>query len=169
MKDRIAQVVSGLSTSPEIVTACLAALPVTELRFSIPYATFALHLNWSSALIWSLIGNLLPVPVILLLLDPAQKLMRRWKKMDKFFDWLFARTRRRGKIVERFRFIGLALFVAVPLPVTGAWTGSVAAYLFGIRFVPAMVSITIGVCIAGTIITLACQGFLGFWNLGSGF
>ncbi len=169
MKDKIAQVVTGLSTNPEIVTACLAALPVTELRFSIPYATFALHLNWSSALLWSLIGNLLPVPVILLLLDPAQKFLRRWSTMDKFFEWLFARTRRRGKVVERFRVIGLALFVAIPLPVTGAWTGSVAAYLFGIRFVPAMIAISFGVSVAGTIITLACQGFLGFWNLGANF
>lgn len=169
MKDRIAQLVTGLSTSPEIVTACLAALPVTELRFSIPYAIFALKLNWSTALLWSLIGNLLPVPVILLLLDPAQAMMRRWSTMDRFFDWLFARTRRRGKIVERFRVIGLALFVAIPLPITGAWTGSVAAYLFGIRFAPAMVAISIGVSIAGIIISLACEGFLGFWNLGAHF
>ena len=169
MKDRIVQALTGLSFSPELVTMCLAALPVTELRFSIPYATFALRLDWQDALSWSLLGNLLPVPVILLALDPAQRLLGRIAFMGRFFDWLFARTRRRGKIVERYRVIGLALFVAIPLPITGAWTGSVAAYLFGIRFIPALIAICIGVAFAGVILTLACQGVLGFWDLSHGF
>ena len=50
-----------------------------------------------------------------------------------FFDWLFARTRRRGRLIKRFELIGLILFVAIPLPVTGAWTGSLAAFLFGVK------------------------------------
>lgn len=169
MKEKIAHLISGLSANPEIVTLLLATLPVTELRFSIPYATFVLNMTWQDALIWSMIGNLIPVPIILLFLDPAQKFLSRWEFMEKFFDWLFARTRRRGKLIERFKMIGLALFVSIPLPVTGAWTGSVAAYLFGIRFIPAMISISAGITIAGTIVTLACQGVIGFWDPGSRF
>ena len=169
MKDNIASFVSDLSLNNELITSLLAMLPITELRFSIPYGTFALDLEWQSALLWSLVGNLLPVPFILLLLDPAQKILNRIGFMKKFFEWLFARTRRRSKVVENYRVLGLALFVAIPLPVTGAWTGSVAAYIFGIRFIPSIIAITLGICIAGTIVTLACQGVIGFWDLSNAF
>jgi len=169
MKDKISQLITGLSFSPEIITAILASLPITELRGSIPWATFVLKLDWQSALCWSLLGNLMPVPFILLLLDPAQKVLCRWSIMDRFFEWLFARTRRRGKVVERYRAIGLAMFVAIPLPVTGAWTGALAAYIFGIRFVPAVIAICIGISIAGIIITLGCQGVIGFWDFSRRF
>ena len=167
MTEQIADFFTGLPN--ELITTCLAALPVTELRGSIPWATFALKMTWESALIFSIIGNLIPVPFILLMLNPAEKLLSRWSLLDRFFHWLFARTRRRGKVVERYKALGLILFVAIPLPVTGAWTGSVAAYVFGVRFVPALICIAIGVCIAGTVVTLACQGLLGFWDLSQRF
>jgi len=76
--------------------------------------------------------------------------------------WLFERTRRRGKIINRYERIGLALFVAIPLPVTGAWTGSLAAVLFGLKFKHAFLSIFIGVLIAGMIVT--CATLLG-WTI----
>ena len=164
--ERIAELFTGLP--PESITACLAALPVTELRGSIPWATFVLDLTWQKALLWSIIGNLAPVPFILLLLQPAEKLLSRWNIMDKFFKWLFTRTRKRSKIVERYKALGLIIFVAIPLPITGAWTGSVAAYLFGVRFIPALLCLIAGVCIAGVVVTMACQGLLGFWDLSQG-
>ena len=167
MTERITDFFTGLPD--ELVTACLAALPVIELRGSIPWATFILKLSWESALLFSIIGNLVPVPLILLLLKPAEKLLSRWIVMDRFFQWLFARTRRRGKVVERYMALGLILFVAIPLPVTGAWTGTVAAHVFGVRFGPALVCITAGVCIAGIVVTLACQGLLGFWDISQNF
>jgi len=165
--ERLALFFTGLP--PETVTALLAMLPVTELRGSIPWATFVLELNWQGALGWSILGNLLIVPFILLLLDPARRLLGRFPLFGRFFDWLLARTRRRGKVVERYRAIGLAMFVSIPLPVTGAWTGAVAAYVFGIRFWPALLAIAVGVCIAGTIVTMACQGLIGFWDLSQRF
>lgn len=169
MKDKIAHAISGLSSNPEVITLLLATLPVTELRFSIPYATFALDMSWQQSFLWSFIGNLLPVPFILFFLDPAQQFLSRWSFMDRFFNWLFARTRLRGKVVEKYKIIGLTMFVAIPLPVTGAWTGSVAAYLFGIRKIPAFLAVGLGITIAATIVTLACQGVLGFWDLGPKF
>lgn len=167
MADKIASLFHWLS--PEILTALLAALPVTELRGAIPWSIFVLKLDWQSAIGWSLIGNILPVPAILILLDPVQQELRRFIVMDRFFNWIFARTRRRGKLVETYKAIGLALFVAIPLPVTGAWTGAIAAYLFGIRFIPALIAISIGVTIAGIVVTLACMGFIGFWDLSQRF
>jgi len=142
---------------------------VTELRGSIPWATFALDMTWQNAVLWSILGNIVPVPFILLFLRPAERFLSRWYLMDRFFQWLFARTRRRGKFVERYKALGLILFVAIPLPVTGAWTGSVAAHLFGVRFGSALVCIIAGICIAGIVVTLACQGMLGFWDLSQRF
>jgi len=169
--ERIAQVLSDFFSgiSPEFLTSVLAALPLTELRGSIPWATFVLDLDWRSTLLWSIAGNLVPVPLILLLIEPVKDILCRFPIFERFFAWLFARTHRRGRVVERYRAIGLALFVAIPLPVTGAWTGSLAAFIFGIRFLPAVASIAIGVTIAGVIITLACQGILGFWDISRQF
>ena len=169
MSDQIAFFISSLSSSSELVTVALAALPILELRGAIPFATFVLNMNWQSAFFWSFCGNILPVPFILLLLGPAEKFLSQTLSMNRFFEWLFNRTQRKGKVIERYKAIGLILFVAIPLPVTGAWTGAVAAYIFGIRFLPAFVSICLGVAIAGVIVTLACQGVIGFWDLSHKF
>lgn len=167
MAERIAELFAGLP--PELITALLGAIPLTELRGSIPWAIFVLDLSWQKALLFSIIGNLLPMPFIILLLDPAEKFLSRWSLFDRFFKWLFTRTRKRSGVVERYKAIGLMLFVAIPLPVTGAWTGSVAAHIFGIRFWRALVALAAGVCIAGIIVTLACQGAIGFWDISQKF
>ena len=87
---------------------------------------------------------------------------------ERFFNWLFERARRRGRMIEKYERIGLALFVAVPLPVTGAWTGSLVAVLLGLRVKTAFISIAIGVFIAGIIVTtLSLLGWLGALIAGS--
>lgn len=167
MTEQLAQIFDSLG--PELLTLALACLPISELRGAIPWAVFVLDMSWQKALTFGIIGNLIPVPFILLLLEPAEKWLSKWKIFRLFFDWLFARTRQRGKIVERFKAIGLTLFVAIPLPVTGAWTGALAARIFGVRFIPAIACVTLGVCIAGVIVTLACQGLIGFWDISRKF
>jgi uncharacterized membrane protein len=114
---------------------------------------------WYYAFLLGVIGNLLPVPFILLFLETATRLLSRVRLFDRFLNWLFERTRRRGKIIQKYERIGLVLFVAIPLPVTGAWTGSLAAVLFGLKFKHAFLSIFIGVLIAGVIIT--CLSYFG--------
>ena len=91
--------------------------------------------------------------------------MRRYKLWDRFFTWLFERTRRRGRLVERFEALGLVLFVAVPLPVTGAWTGCVAAFIFKIPLKLALPAIISGIMIAGTVVTLASLGMITIWGI----
>jgi uncharacterized membrane protein len=122
---------------------------------------------WYYALLLAVIGNLLPVPFILFFLNSATRVLSRVPFFDRFLTWLFERTRRRGRIIEKYKRIGLILFVAIPLPVTGAWTGSLAAVLFGLRFRHAMLSIFIGVLIAGAIVTcLSLSGLtlFGMWQ-----
>ena len=131
----------------------VAALPIAELRLAIPGAIKFLETPWYYAFLIAVIGNILPVPFILLFLEAATRLLGKVAVFECFLNWLFERTRRRGKIIHKYKRIGLVLFVAIPLPVTGAWTGALAAVLFGIKFKHAFISIFIGVIIAGIIVT----------------
>ena len=141
----------------ELYIMLIAASPVVELRGAIPLALFY-DFPVSKAFFLSLIGNLIPVPLILITLAPLSRWIRKFKFWSKLFDSSLERTRRRAKIVERFKFLGLVFFVAIPLPGTGAWTGSLAASIFGIRFRYALLAITIGVIIAGCVVTLLSIG-----------
>jgi uncharacterized membrane protein len=137
-----------------------AASPIIELRGAIPIAIGKYHFTWYYAYLFSVIGNILPVPFLLKFLDPIISILSRIKVLDRLIQWFLAWTRRRSKIVERYERIGLALFVAVPLPITGAWTGSILAVLLGLRFRYALISIITGVLIAGAIVT--CASVLGW-------
>ena len=154
----------SLDLSDVLWVLALAALPISELRGAIPVAITSFHFPWYYTFVLAVIGNLLPVPFILLFLDTASRLLSKVGFFDRILKWLFAQTRRRGKIIERYERIGLALFVAIPLPVTGAWTGSLAAVLFGLKFKHALLSIFIGILIAGTIVT--CATLLGWTVFG---
>ncbi len=113
-------------------------------------------------------GNMLPIPFILLLLGPVSKFLMRFALGRKFFDWLFARTRRKSASIEKYEALGLTLFVAIPLPVTGGWTGAMAAFLMGIPFWKSMLYILMGVMIAGVIMTiLALLGWIGAFIAGA--
>lgn len=139
------------SFSKELAVVAIAAMPVSELRGAIP---FALAMGFSPVKAYTLafIGNLIPVIPLLFLLQPVANKLRHIKIFEKFFDWLFERTRRKATLVEKFEALGLILFVALPLPITGAWTGCVAATLFKIRFRYAFIAILLGVMIAGFIV-----------------
>jgi uncharacterized membrane protein len=105
---------------------------------------------------------MIPVPFILLLLGPVARILRRLPIFDRFFEWLFERTRRRSDTIKKYEELGLILFVAIPLPVTGAWTGSLAAFLFGLRFWMSFFCALAGVCIAGVIVTsFSALGWIG--------
>ncbi|MBA7506758.1 hypothetical protein ES706_05465 [subsurface metagenome] len=152
----------NLDLSDILVVLALAASPISELRGAIPVAITGFHFPWYYAFLLAIIGNLLPVPFILLFLDSVSRLLSKVRFFDSILKWLFKHTRRRGRIIERYERIGLALFVAVPLPVTGAWTGSLVAVLFGLKFKHAFLSIFVGILIAGVIVT--CATLLG-WTI----
>ena len=145
----------SLDVSNILAVLGIAALPIAELRVAIPMAIIQLNFPWHYALLLSIIGNLLPVPFILLFFDAFSRLLSKRGIFKRMLHWLFERTRRRARTINRYERIGLALFVAIPLPVTGAWTGSLAAVLFGLKFKHAFLSISIGILIAGVIVTCA--------------
>jgi len=151
--------VDFLSSLPkEAVTFILSMLPVSELRGAIPFGLSS-GLDLGEVLTLSIIGNLVPVMPILFFLEPVSDYLRKFWLFKKFFDWLFERTRKRSDLIEKYETLGLILFVAIPLPMTGAWTGCIAASLFKIRLRYAFPAIAIGVFIAAAIVTGVC--FLG--------
>lgn len=97
-----------------------ATVPISELRGAIPLAILEWDISWPLAFVVAIAGNLLPVPFLLLFLDPLSRLLSKVELFERIIKWVFERSRRRGKIVEKYKSIGLALFVAVPLPLTGA-------------------------------------------------
>ena len=158
----ILEALSGLPR--ELVAFIVSALPIAELRGGIPVAT-GMGMGWREAFIVCAAGNFAPIVPIVFLLEPVARFLRRWRPLDRFLTALFARTRRRSRIVERYEALGLIVFVAIPLPVTGAWTGALAAYLFGVRPRYALPAIALGILIAGVVVTLATQGVLHLGRL----
>ncbi len=151
----------ALGLPPELLIAIVSALPIVELRLSIPLAFF-LHIPLVYAFPLAIIGNLIPVPFLLLFWNYIARALGRVPLLNRGLDWILEHTRRRGKIVEKYERMGLILLVAIPLPGTGAWTASIVAFLFGLPFKRSLISITIGVLIAGVIVTVLC--LLGFWS-----
>ena len=147
---------SNLGFSKELAVIVISMLPIVELRGAIPVAINLLDLSWYHALPLAILGNLIPVPLLLLFFGTISQRLSKIGIFKRWFHWLEERTRRRGKIVGTYKRIGLALFVAIPLPVTGAWTGSLAATIFEIDFKQALLFIFIGICIAGGIVTGIC-------------
>lgn len=150
------------SLPPEIATMLIAMLPVGELRASIPIGIALYKLSAFSSLLWSIIGNMIPIYFILLAFDPVATWLRKKSRLiDQLLTWLFERTRRKlEKDVAKYGVIALAIFVAIPLPATGAWSGALAAFVFGIEKKKAFLSIFIGVLIAGVIVLALTQGGL---------
>ncbi|RLF68676.1 MAG: ligand-binding protein SH3 [Thermoplasmata archaeon] len=136
-------------------TIIIAMLPIIELRGALPAATNVFGLEWGPAILLSIIGNMLPIPFIMIFFGKVERFLRRWRVFNLFFDRLFASTRRKGKRkMQVWGDVGLILFVAIPLPVTGAWTGALAAYLLKLERKKALLSIFVGVVVAGFIVTL---------------
>ena len=149
---------------PPLAVFLVAMLPVFELRGAIP-AGYAMGMtNPYQIYALAVLGNFVPVLPILLLLGPAEKHLRRFRTMDRFFDWLFKRTVSRSDVIKRYESLGLILFVAIPLPMTGAWTGSVAAYLFKLPLRMAIPCIILGILIAGVVVSLVSQGVIQLWQ-----
>lgn len=140
----------------EWAIAIVAGLPISELRGAIPLALYW-GMSFTKAFWLSVGGNALPVIPLLFLLDPVSRKLRKFRFWARFFDWLFERTRRKADTIQRFEALGLAIFVAIPLPMTGAWSGVVAASLFKIRFRYAFPAIMAGILIAGLLVLAMCK------------
>lgn len=141
-----------------IMTFLISMVPVLELRGAIPIAV-ANGLNFWVAIIVSIIGNLVPVPFIILFIRKIFALMRKWNnKLDVLVTRLEQRAEKKSDVVQKYAFWGLFILVAIPLPGTGAWTGALVAAMLDMRLKRAMPSIVLGVIGAAVIVTFATYG-----------
>ena len=147
-------------SSKELWTLVYSAVPVTELRATIPLAITVWQVKPVVAFVLAVIGNSLPILVIILGLNKIVQLAERYSKfLTRVIEAVFRRTRRKtSQQFEKYGLLALLLFVAVPLPMTGAWTGSIAAWLFGVPARRAFWPIFAGVIVAGIIVTSITVG-----------
>lgn len=151
---------TGTTLGKFISTFFISMVPVVELRLGLPYG-IALGLDYPLALLAALIGNMVPVPFIIVYIRRVFIWIRRhWERLDGFITKLENKAHLKGETVRKYGPLGLLIFVAIPLPGTGAWTGALVAALLDMRLKHAVPSIFLGVCIAAGIMTALTFGVI---------
>ena len=139
----------------------ISMLPIIELRGAIPIGA-AIGLPWYLNMIVSIIGNMLPVPFILLFVVKLFEFMKKKNILVNFIEKIEKRAMSRSKSIANKEFLGLMIFVAIPFPGTGAWTGALIAALLQFDRKKSFLYILFGVLIAAAIVTLGVYGVIGF-------
>lgn len=118
-----------------LVIILLGFQPLGEVRLSIPVAIIVYGMGWGEAFVWSLIGNLFVAPAAAWLYPRFEAGLRKWGPTDRLIDRIYARTRRRSNArIERLEEAAVAVFIAIPLPGSGAWAGVLVAHVFGLEW-----------------------------------
>jgi len=159
MRESLSDVIRSLPLPDEVLVVLLAMVPIIELRGAIPLALGVFEFGRFEAYLLAVVGNLIPVPIILWAFPPFLRFTERRMK------WLFrlltrlqhSTERRHTRRFERWRAAALVSFVAIPLPITGAWSGSLAAIVFNVPKKKALPLIGLGVLIAGVVVLLFSQ------------
>lgn len=134
-----------------LLTMLVSMIPIIELRGGLPFGV-ALGLPYYLAFPAAVAGNLIPAPFIIVYIRRVFALMRKYlPRLNGLVDRLERKAHLKGKKVQKYQYLGLWLFVAIPLPGTGAWTGSLAAAFLGMRLKKAMPAVVLGVLTAGCI------------------
>ena len=170
MSSLVQAIVSALSGKLHytLIVGLVSMIPLLELRGSILAAGLMqaiqdniLNVRFVPTFISAVIGNMLPIPFILLFIESIFKWMKTTKHLHKLPDWLEAKALKKSEQIEKYGYLGLFLFVAIPLPGTGAWTGSLIAVLFGMKMKKSLLFIFLGVITAGLIMSLISFGLIG--------
>lgn len=143
----------------ELIVIFASALPVVELKGSIPLG-LSFGLDPVTTFVLSVAGCMLPVPFILKYLKVILKMLYKVKWLEGFADWIVKRSSKKSSTVEKYSLLGLFIFVAIPLPTTGVWTGSIIAVLLGLNFKSAFISIALGTIVSAFIVIGVSMGLL---------
>lgn len=143
-----------------ILIFIVSMLPIIELRGGLIAASL-LNIEFLKAFIICFIGNILPVPFILLLIKKIFELLKKWGPTKKIVTKLEKKTLSKSEQINKFGYLGLLLFVGIPLPGTGAWTGTLLAVLLNLDRKKSFVFISLGVLLAGIIMSILSYGILG--------
>ena len=150
----------GGKVSPELIIFIVSMIPILELRGGLIVASL-LEVNMWKAIPICIVGNLIPVPIILLLILKIFDLLRDTKHFGRAVNALERRALNNSDRIKKSEFIGLVLFVGIPLPGTGAWTGSLIAALLGVKPKKAFLAIFLGILMATVIMCIVSYGMLG--------
>jgi uncharacterized membrane protein len=160
MQEAIINIVNSTIEHPEITTLIISMLPIVELRGALPWAYVFGGLTLKSAFLISIVGNfLISIPILLItpkVIELLHNIPVQYQNnfLYKFFNWVIIRARNKGGVVEKYKFWGLIIFVGIPLPITGAWTGSVAASVFNLRFSNSLVGVLFGLVMSASIVAI---------------
>ena len=139
-------------------------IPFLESRYIIPYAMWEFNWYWWEAFPLAFLGNIIPIPFVLIFFKYFENYMRKYNFWTKIIDKIFDKTRTKANNkIEKYETLGLLVFVAIPLPFTGAWTGSLIAYLFNLNFYKSLITISIGIIISSTIMIILYSTGLLIW------
>lgn len=164
MTDFIVEAITGADVGKYLATFIISMIPVIELRGAIPIGV-GLGLSHAEAMGISIIGNMLPVPFIILFIRPIFRWMtRKSGKLARLAEKLEAKAEGKWDRIHRYQFFALTLFVAIPLPGTGAWSGALIAAVMNMRLRNALPSILLGVLIAGVLVSGITYGFTSIFN-----
>lgn len=159
MVDFIVEAITGADVGKYLATFIISMIPVIELRGAIPIGV-GLGLTHAEAMGVSIIGNMLPVPFIILFIRPIFKWMTRSSpRLGRLAEKLETKAEGKWDKIHRYQFFALTLFVAIPLPGTGAWSGALIAAVMNMRLRNALPSILLGVMLAGVLVTGLTYGF----------
>ncbi|MBN1445020.1 MAG: small multi-drug export protein [Candidatus Omnitrophica bacterium] len=148
------RIISSLGAMPkEAVTLILAMLPISELRGAMPYGVHS-GIPFLKVLLISVIGNLIPVIPLYFLLNKILLFLSRFRTGKRFSDWLVAHTLKKSKVIQMYEMLGLIIFVGIPLPMTGAWTGTIASVLLKLKPRYYLTGVICGVLLAASIVSL---------------
>jgi uncharacterized membrane protein len=139
---------------PILVTGLISLLPIFELRGAIPVGVAIFKLDIFSVYAVAVLFNVLPVLPVLFFLNPARRFLERRGVLAGFFAYFERKAEKNRRLIERYEELGLALFVAIPLPMTGAWTGALLAVVMGLKVWKSFFFIALGVAGAGVIVAL---------------
>lgn len=152
----------GGSVGKEVTIFVISMIPILELRGGLLAASPAiLNVDMWRAIPLCVIGNIIPVPFILLLITPIFTWMKGTKLFRPLVVKLEDKAMSKSDKIEKYEFWGLVLFVGIPLPGTGAWTGALIASLLGVKIKKAFPAILLGICIATVIMTILSYTVLG--------
>lgn len=164
MTDFIVEAITGADVGKYLATLIISMIPVIELRGAIPIGV-GLGLSHAEAMGISIIGNMLPVPFIILLIRPIFRWMtRKSGKLARLAEKLETKAEGKWDKIHRYQFFALTIFVAIPLPGTGAWSGALIAAVMNMRLRNALPSILLGVLIAGILVSGITYGFTSIFN-----
>ena len=150
----------GGSVGKEAIVFIISMIPILELRGGL-VAAFLLEVPMAVAVPVCIIGNIIPIPFILLFIKQIFKWLKKISFFKKFIEKLETRAMNKSDSIKKYEFVGLMLFVGIPLPGTGAWTGSLIAALLEIDFKKAVLAELLGIVIATVIMLIGTYGLLG--------